>query len=127
MLKKLKNEVIRIAKAFGYSFQGVRSAFESEPAFRTEVYTAVVLIPTAFFLAQTTVELILLLTSPFLVMLAEMLNSAIEAVVDRIGTEHHILSGKAKDVSSSAVLFALTIMGITWGLLILKFFGIVLV
>ncbi|OOF83332.1 diacylglycerol kinase [Rodentibacter ratti] len=98
-----------------YSLQGLKSAFKHETAFRHECFLAVILIPLAFFLGETKIEIALMISSVLLVMVVELLNSAIEAVVDRIGTEHHELSGRAKDQGSAAVFIALCIVGVVWG------------
>ncbi|MCW9717538.1 diacylglycerol kinase [Avibacterium sp. 21-599] len=104
-----------LIKSTGYSLKGLKSAFKNEAAFRHEVSLACLLIPLAFWLASNKIELILMIGSVLLVLVAELLNSAIEAVVDRIGTEHHELSGRAKDQGSAAVFIALVIVVITWG------------
>lgn len=104
----------RIVGGFTYSCQGLKSCFKHEEAFRVEVLTAAVLIPLALVIAETPVELVLLIGSVVLVLVAELLNSAIEAVVDRIGEEHHELSGRAKDQGSAAVLLSMGLMLITW-------------
>jgi diacylglycerol kinase (ATP) len=104
----------RIVGGFTYSCQGLRSCFKHEEAFRVEVLTAAVLIPLALVIAETPVEQVLLIGSVVLVLVAELLNSAIEAVVDRIGEEHHELSGRAKDQGSAAVLVSMGVMLITW-------------
>ena len=98
-----------------YSLQGVKSAFKNETAFRHECFLACILIPLAFFLGETKMEIILMISSVLLVMALELLNSAVEAVVDRIGTERHELSGRAKDQGSASVFIVLCIVGIVWG------------
>jgi diacylglycerol kinase (ATP) len=108
----------RIINAFGYSMLGIRAAFKHEAAFRQELLLAVILIPLAFFITQDVIKLALLITSPILVLVVEILNSAIEAIVDRFGGEHHELSGRAKDMGSAAVLFSLIIVAVIWGLII---------
>ena len=105
----------RIIKAGQYSWQGIRAAYRHEEAFRQESWLAIVLIPLAFFVAQSGIELALLIGSVLLVLLVEIVNSAIEAVVDRIGLEHHELCGRAKDMGSAAVLFALLNVVVVWG------------
>ena len=79
-----------------YSLQGLKSAFKNETAFRHECFLACILIPLAFWLGDTKIEIALMISSVLLVMAVELLNSAVEAVVDRIGTERHELSGRAK-------------------------------
>nr|WP_067299129.1 diacylglycerol kinase [Marinobacterium profundum] len=98
-----------------YSMKGIRAAFVHEPAFRYEVYGALVLIPLSFWVAQTGIQLGLLIASCLLVLMAEMFNSAIEAVVDRAGLEMHELAGRAKDLGSAGVFFTLLIVMLIWG------------
>ena len=118
MAKPGKTGFIRIIHAFGYSMQGIRAAFKHEAAFRQELLLAIILIPLAFFVTQDVVKLALLISSPILVLVVEILNSAIEAVVDRFGEEHHELSGRAKDMGSAAVMFSLIIVAVIWGLIV---------
>ena len=98
-----------------YSLQGLKSAFKNETAFRHECFLACILIPLAFWLGDTKIEIALMISSVLLVMAVELLNSAVEAVVDRIGTERHELSGRAKDQGSAAVFIALCIVAVVWG------------
>jgi len=104
----------RVIKAFGYSLHGLASAWRTEGAFRQEVLAAIVLIPLACFAPVTTVERVLLIGSVLLVMVVELLNSSIEATVDRISTERHPLAKKAKDTGSAAVLVAVTLAIFVW-------------
>ncbi|MDH5473590.1 MAG: diacylglycerol kinase [Gammaproteobacteria bacterium] len=108
----------RIIKATGYSVLGLKAAFKHEAAFRQELLLALILIPLSFWLANTKVELALLIASVMLVLIVEILNSAVEAVVDRLGDELHELSGRAKDLGSAAVALALFNLLIVWGLVI---------
>jgi diacylglycerol kinase (ATP) len=101
----------------GYSLKGLRFAFRHETAFRQELALCVLLLPLAWWIGSGPVEWILLLGSCLLVLTVELINSAIESVVDRIGTEHHELSGRAKDIGSAAVMLSLLTAGLTWGLL----------
>jgi len=110
--------ITRLWKALQYSLSGLGAAFRNEQAFRQEVYASVALIPIAIWLGDTRVERVLLIGSVLLVMVVEVLNSAIEAVVDRIGCERHELSGRAKDLGSAAVLLALALAVCVWGLLL---------
>lgn len=105
----------RIVNAFGYTWLGLRAAYKHEAAFRQEVALAVVLVPLAFWLGKNPIEWILLLSSVVFILVVEILNSAIEAVVDRTGDEPHKLSGRAKDMGSAAVFLAFVILLITWG------------
>ncbi|HEX4500462.1 MAG TPA: diacylglycerol kinase [Scandinavium sp.] len=104
----------RIFKAAGYSWKGFRAAWQNEAAFRQEGTAAVIAIILACWLDVDTVTRVLLIGSVLLVMIVEILNSAIEAVVDRIGTERHELSGRAKDMGSAAVLLSIFIAVFTW-------------
>ena len=104
----------RIARAFGYTLKGLRFAWKNEAAFRQEVILVIVLAPCAYFLGETAVERILLTGVLLLVLITELLNSAIEAVVDRFGQERHVLSGAAKDMGSAAVFLVLILAGVTW-------------
>lgn len=107
-----------------YSWKGLKAAFRNETAFRQEVVIAAVLLPLAWWIADTSVSWLMLVGSLFLVLIVELLNSAVENVVDRIGTEHHELSGRAKDIGSAAVMLSLIMAGLTWGVLgWQKFFG----
>lgn len=104
----------RILLAGGYSVNGIRAAFRHEAAFRQELVLAVVFIPVAFWLDINAVERVILIAVTILVMITELMNSAVEAVVDRIGTEHHNLSGQAKDMGSAAVLLSLLLWAYVW-------------
>ena len=111
---KGKTGLRRLLNAFGYSLQGFRAAWQNEAAFREEAMLTIVLTPVALLLPVTGVEKLLLILSLLLLVLVGLLNSAVEAVVDRIGPEIHPLSGRAKDLGSAAVLIACLILGLTW-------------
>ena len=111
---KGKTGLRRLLNAFGYSLQGFRAAWQNEAAFREEAMLTIVLTPVALLLPVTGLEKLLLILSLLLLVLVELLNSAVEAVVDRIGPEIHPLSGRAKDLGSAAVLIACLILGLTW-------------
>lgn len=113
----------RIVKAAAYSWQGIKAAYKYEAAFRQETWLALVLIPLAIYVAENTMQLAFMISSVLLVMLVEILNSAIEAVVDRFGEELHELSGRAKDMASAAVTFSLIIMVLIWGLMLWEIFA----
>ncbi|POP43031.1 diacylglycerol kinase [Superficieibacter electus] len=113
----------RIINAAGYSWKGFRAAWINEAAFRQEGVAAVVAVIIACWLDVDPVTRVLLIGSVLLVMIVEILNSAIEAVVDRIGTERHELSGRAKDMGSAAVLLAIIIALVTWATLLWSHFG----
>ena len=106
--------VARIFAATKNSFRGIRDAWRHESAFRQDSVISTLLLLLSFWLAQTIVEWLLLILPLFLLLIVEILNSAIENVVDRIGEERHILSGRAKDMGSSAVMFCLILIAITW-------------
>ena len=108
--------VLRVIKATGFSILGFRSAWRHESAFRQECTIALILVPCAFLLAESLTQTALLLTTTALVLVAELLNSAVEAVVDRIRHEHHELAGQAKDMGSAAVFVSLVIVVVTWTL-----------
>ncbi|GAB0151208.1 MULTISPECIES: diacylglycerol kinase [unclassified Marinobacterium] len=105
----------RFYYATRYSIKGLRAAYRSEPAFRYELWAATLLLPLAFWLAQSGLQLGLLISSLLFVLIMELINTAIEAVVDRAGTEFHALAGLAKDLGSAAVLLALFITALIWG------------
>lgn len=105
----------RLFKAFGFSIQGLSSAFKNEAAFRQEIFLSIVLIPLGFYLGETGSERALLVSVILMVLITELINSGMEAVVDRFGGEHHELSGRAKDVTSAAVLIALLNVVLVWG------------
>ncbi|EGR7977686.1 diacylglycerol kinase [Vibrio vulnificus] len=104
----------RIIKATGYSIQGLKAAFKHEAAVRQEFALLVVAVVLATWLEVSMLERITLLAVVVLVLIVELMNSAVEAVVDRIGVEHHELSGRAKDIGSAAVLVALIFAVFTW-------------
>jgi len=109
----------RIIKAAKFSWQGFKAAYKHEEAFRQELLLAIVLIPVGLYIGQGGVEKALLVSSVVLLLLVEILNSAIEAVVDRFGGEMHELSGRAKDMGSSAVFLAVVYLVVIWGLILL--------
>ena len=102
-----------------YSAQGLKACYKSEFAFRLEIWLAIVLIPIGYLLGESEVERVLLIVPIFIVLIVEMMNSAIEAVIDRISMEHHELSEFAKDVASAAVLLSLIIFLVTWSIILL--------
>ncbi len=104
----------RVIKATGYSIQGLKAAFKHEAAVRQEFMLLVIFSPVALLLDVTTVEKILMIGVLVIVLICELLNSAIEAVVDRVGTDYHELSGRAKDIGSASVFVALTFAFCTW-------------
>lgn len=109
---------MRFVKAMGYSRKGLTAAFRHEEAFRQELALAVILAPFAFWLGENGLEIGVMIGCLFLVLIVELLNSAVEAAVDRIGSEHHELSGRAKDIGSAAVFFSLVNVVVVWFLVI---------
>jgi diacylglycerol kinase (ATP) len=115
---KGKTGLRRLLNAFGYSLAGFRAAYKHEDAFRQEIHLAVVLIPLALWLPATHIGKALMIGSVLLVIMVELINSAIEATVDRISLENHDLAKRAKDIGSSAVLVSLINVAIVWGLVL---------
>ena len=111
----------RIINATGYSLQGLQAAFKHEAAFRQEVFLLIIATFLALWLDVSYLERLLLIGSVVIVMITELMNSAIEAVVDRIGAEYHELSGRAKDIGSAAVFCALIFAGIVWLVILLNY------
>ncbi|MBL0720441.1 diacylglycerol kinase [Piscinibacter sp. Jin2] len=105
----------RLRHALGYSIDGLKLAYRGESAFRQETWSAAVLLPAAFWLGQGWVEVSLLVGSVLLVLIVELLNSGIEAAIDRVSYELHDLSKRAKDLASAAVLMSLLLCGGIWG------------
>ena len=112
----------RIIKATGYSWQGLRAAWQNESAFRQEVTLCLIMLPLAFVVGQTMMETALLIALLGVVLITELLNSAGEAVGDRVGDEHHDLAGRAKDMGSAAVFISLVLTAIVWSMMALKNF-----
>ncbi|HSV70228.1 MAG TPA: diacylglycerol kinase [Methylibium sp.] len=104
----------RIVRAAGYSMDGLALAYRGESAFRQETWAAVVLLPAAFWLGRGWVEIALLAGSVLLVLIVELLNSGIEAAIDRVSYELHDLSKRAKDLASAAVLLSLLLCAGVW-------------
>lgn len=114
----------RLVNAFFYSVAGFRACFQHEEAFRQEIFALLFLLPLGVWLGQDGVERALLVGSLLLVPLTELLNSAIEAAIDRFGGEMHELSGRAKDIGSAAVFSSITIVVVVWALILLpRYFG----
>ncbi|MFZ4534747.1 diacylglycerol kinase [Propionivibrio sp.] len=116
---KGKTGLQRVWNALHYSLAGLHAAFTCEDAFRQEALLAVLLIPAAFFLPVTWVGRALMIASVLLVLIVELLNSAIEATVDRVSLDRHHLSKRAKDIGSAAVLLALINVVSVWGCVLL--------
>jgi diacylglycerol kinase (ATP) len=106
-----------IVNALIWSSAGVKTAWQNELAFRIETITIMIMMPVGIWLGQSAAERALLVASCLLILITELLNSAIESVVDRIGTEHHELSGRAKDMGSAAAFFSMLTAAMVWGLI----------
>jgi len=119
LLPEPKTGVARLIAATRYSFAGLRWAWRSEEAFRIEVVLFVILAPLGMWLGENSVERVLLVSVLVMVLLLELLNTAIEALVDRVGSEFHELSGVAKDIGSAVVLISLGLVLFVWGMLLL--------
>ena len=117
---KGKTGIKRLANAFTYSVAGTLAAFKHEDAFRQEVILSAVLIPLAIYLGQTPIEQALLIASILLIIIIELLNSSVEATVDRISVKRHKLSKRAKDIGSAAVFFSLVNAAVIWFLILVK-------
>ena len=116
---KSKGGFSRVVKAARYSAQGLGAAFRYEAAFRQELLLALVLTPAAFWVGQTTMQILVLLASLVFVLVVELLNSAVEAVADAVSLEHNPLIGRAKDLGSAAVLLSLFLAAGLWAVLLL--------
>ncbi|MCQ9378741.1 diacylglycerol kinase [Methyloversatilis sp. XJ19-49] len=117
---KGKTGLRRLLNATRYSAEGLGAAFRHEDAFRQEVIAAMVLIPLAIWLGNTGIERSLMAFAVLLVLIVELLNSAIEATVDRISLENHRLAKRAKDIGSAAVMLTLLNLGLVWGLILVQ-------
>jgi len=117
---KGKTGIKRLANAFTYSVAGTLAAFKHEDAFRQEVILSIVLIPLAIYLGQTPIEQALMIASILLIIIVELLNSSVEATVDRISVKRHKLSKRAKDIGSAAVFFSLVNAAVIWFLILVK-------
>jgi diacylglycerol kinase (ATP) len=111
---KGKKGLTRLWNALGYSRDGIAAAWQNEAAFREEILLAAITVPLAFYLGRTGVERALLLGSIILILIVEILNSAVEAVVDKASPEKHELAKRAKDMGSAAVLFSLINAAAVW-------------
>ena len=114
--------ITRLLRAFGYSFQGFKYTWREEAAFRQEVALSLLVIPAGLYLGRSGVERALLVSPMLMILVVEIINSAVEAVVDRAGPELHPLAGMAKDMGSAAVMLSFALLGTVW-LLILSDHG----
>ena len=111
----------RVIKATQCSILGLKAAYKYESAFRQEFWLCLLLMPLAWWITSSLADFLILVSVMLFVMVVEIINSAVEAVVDRIGLERHELSGRAKDLGSAAVMLSLVIAGLTWSAYIIKF------
>ena len=119
MIKRDKpTGITRLLRAFGYSLQGFRHTWREEAAFRQEVGLSLLVVPAGLYLGHTGVERALLVWPMLQILVVEILNSAVEAVVDRGGTERHPLAGMAKDMGSAAVMLSFALLGTVWVLIL---------
>ena len=109
----------RILRAAGASWKGLHGAYREEAAFRQELGLSLLVIPLGLWLGRTGVERAVLVAPMLLVLIVELLNSAVEATVDRIGLERHVLAGLAKDIGSAAVLLSFVLLGVVWLLVLM--------
>ena len=124
MAKPDNTGIRRILRATKFSAQGLAQAWQHEAAFRQELVLVLLLSPVAVWLGQTALERAVLIGCCLIVLIVELINSAIEAAIDRHGDEHHELSGRAKDMGSAAVFISLLLVAVVWGLIAAeRFFG----
>jgi diacylglycerol kinase (ATP) len=109
-----KNGLTRLVEATGHSIRGIKACWQHETAFRLDVILGLILLALSFFVAESTTQWIQLIAPLILLLIVEMLNSAVEATVDRIGPEQHEMSGRAKDIASGAVMLCLFLIATTW-------------
>jgi len=119
---KSKGGLRRVFNALRYSAQGLKAAITHEAAFRQELALAVILIPAAFFVGRSAIEVLFLIASVLAVLVIELINSAIEALADALSVDTHPLLGRAKDLGSAAVLIALLFSGAVWATVLISRF-----
>ncbi len=117
---KGRTGLVRIWNAFWYSIDGLKAAYVNEDAFRQEILLSAVLVPLALWLDVGRIDKVLMIASVLLVLIVELLNSAIEATVDRVSLENHRLAKRAKDIGSAAVLVALVNVALVWALVLIR-------
>ena len=117
---KGKTGIRRLVNAFGYSIAGTLAAFKHEDAFRQEVILSAILTPVAIYYGEAAIDQALMISSLLLIIIVELLNSSIEATVDRISVKHHKLAKRAKDIGSAAVFFSLINAVVIWFLILVK-------
>ena len=123
MPKTALEPLTRIVNATRYSLNGWRAGWRTQPALRYECYALLLIVPLAWHFGSNGVERALLIGSWLLVIIVELINSAIESVVDRIGSERNELSGRAKDLGSAAVLGSIVLAAIVWSIVAFRWFG----
>ncbi len=114
-MKPGKTLLAHVIEATGHSIRGLEACWQHETAFRLDVVLCLTLFALSFFMAKSTTQWLVLIVPLFLLLIVELLNSAVEATVDRIGPEHHEMSGRAKDIASAAVMLCLFLIATTWG------------
>jgi len=119
MVREKPRGLTRVLRAAGASWKGLLGAYRGEAAFRQELGLSLLVIPMGLWLGRTGVERALLVAPMLLVLIVELLNSAVEATVDRIGLERHVLAGLAKDIGSAAVLMSFVLLGVVWLLVLI--------
>ena len=116
-MKPGKTGLARLIDATGYSISGLKAAYINEAAFRQELLLIAILGAASLWLSENPLEWLILIIPLFLLLIVELLNSAIESTVDRIGSEMHELAGRAKDLGSAAVMLSLALIAITWAVI----------
>jgi diacylglycerol kinase (ATP) len=122
MQKRTPHGLERLRRATGYSIDGLKAAWRNEMAFRQELFSVILLLPLAFWLGTDMLERALLVFSLLLILITELINSALESAIDRIGLEKHDLSGQAKNLGSAAVMISIFAAAGVWGLIVLERF-----
>lgn len=122
-MKPVKSKLTHVIEATGHSIRGLKACWQHETAFRLDVVMSLILFALSFFVAESTTQWLALIVPLFLLLIVELLNSAVEATVDRIGREHHEMSGRAKDLASAAVMLSLFLVATTWGAIAWTNFG----
>lgn len=120
MDKEKEKGIKRLVNAFYYSMSGFKAIWKNEEAFRQEIIAGIFIIPAGLIIGETFTQKAILIGAYFIIPLVEIINTAIEATVDRVGTERHELSGRAKDLGSASVLLSICIASVTWLLVILE-------
>lgn len=119
MQKRTPRGFKRLWRATGYSIDGLKAAWRNETAFRQELVSVILLLPLALWLGSDMLERALLVFSLFLIVITELINSALESAIDRIGLEKHELSGQTKNLGSAAVMISIFAAAAVWGLIVL--------